>query len=128
METIKQSIDGTSDINETTTTRGTVTINRNGDLVHKIYVTAKDPKGISNGSALVQEVILEIGGQEIDKYTQEWNEIWSELTVPGAKIDGFKDIVGDLYKTTNLAQVPLNFWFCRKLEIRSITTNSITIS
>ena len=113
METIKQSIDGTSDINETTTTRGTVTINRNGDLVHKIYVTAKDSKGISNGSALVQEVILEIGGQEIDKHTQEWNEIWSELTVPGAKIDGFKDMVGDLHKTTNLAQVPLNFWFCR---------------
>ena len=113
METIKQTIDGTNDINGTSTTRGTVTINRNGDLVHKIYVTAKDSKGISNGSALVQEVILEIGGQEIDKHTQEWNEIWSELTVPGGKIKGFKDMVGDLHKTTNLAHVPLNFWFCR---------------
>ena len=113
METIKQTIDGTSDINGSSTTRGTVTIARNGDLVHKIYVTAKDSNGITNGSALVQEVILEIGGQEIDKHTQEWNEIWSELTVPGGKIQGFKDMVGDLSNTKGLVQVPLNFWFCR---------------
>ena len=43
----------------------------------------------------------------------EWNEIWSELTVPGRKIQGFKDLVGDLTNTTGLVQVPLNFWFCR---------------
>ena len=49
METIKQTIDGTSDTNGSATTR-TVTIARNGDLVHKIYVTAKDPNGITNGS------------------------------------------------------------------------------
>ena len=115
MESIEQTINGTSTLTASSTS-GTVTISRNGDLVGKIYVTSSTA-GITNGSALVSEVELEIGGQRIDKHYQEWNEIWNELSTPESKAVAMKAMTGSVGSSgttgVGMVQVPLNFWFCR---------------
>ena len=127
METIQQTISGSSTLSGSTST-GTVTISRNGDLVHKVYVTSSTP-GIQNGDNIVQEVELEIGGQKIDKQTKEWMQVWEELNTPGGDKDTLKhmkhaQILGHQHLTTELTattahnavgmvQIPLRFWFCR---------------
>ena len=124
METIEQTINGTAIASAGGT--GTVTISRNGDLVHKVYVTSSTA-GIENGDELVSEVELEIGGQRIDRHYKEWNQIWSELSVPDSKALAFKNMTSALSHdfgptivtplardgSIGMAQVPLNFWFCR---------------
>jgi hypothetical protein len=116
METIEQTINGTSTLSASATTSGTVTISRNGDLVHKIYVTSST-SSIQDGMALVDEVELEIGGQRIDKHTKEWNQIWAELSTPESKALGYKAMTGSVGSSgttgVGMVQVPLNFWFCR---------------
>ena len=77
MEAIVQTISGTSTLTASATS-GTVTISRNGDLVHKIYVTS-ETASIENGSEIVNQVDLEIGGQLIDRHTVEWMQIMNEL-------------------------------------------------
>ena len=115
MECIEQTINGTNTLS-TSATSGTVTISRNGDLIYKVYVTS-DSEAITNGDALVSEVELEIGGQEIDKHYMEWNQLWGELSTPESKAVGFKSMKGCLGASRGdgpgLVQVPLNFWFCR---------------
>ena len=85
METIEQTINGVPSFGG----NSTVTISRNGDLVHKVYVTNSDA-GVLQGSQLVSEVELEIGGQRIDKHTREWLQVWSELSTPESKASGYK--------------------------------------
>ena len=113
MEAIEQTING---VQQAGGNSGTVTISRNGDLVTKVYVTS-ETASIENGSALVKEVELEIGGQRIDKHYQEWNEIWNELSTPESKAVGLKAMQGCIGSSgstgVGMIQVPLNFWFCR---------------
>ena len=113
METIEQTINGSS----TASGSGSVTISRNGDLVHKVYVTCDNMTAGTDGTTLIDNIELEIGGQRIDKQTTEWNQIWADLSTPGPKSDGFKCMIGACGNSnTNavgLVQVPLNFWFCR---------------
>ena len=90
METIDQTINGTVGDG----TSSTVTISRNGDLVHKVYVTSHN--AATNGSKLVNQVEVEIGGQLIDRHTDEWNMIWNELTTPESKTVGLKSMIGDI--------------------------------
>ena len=115
MESIEQTISGNNTLTTSSTT-GTVTISRNGDLVHKVYVTSSSDK-ITNGMALVNEVELEIGGQRIDKHYQEWNEIWNELSTPSSKAEALLAMTGSIGSSgtsgVGMVQVPLNFWFCR---------------
>ena len=114
METIEQTIQGTSTLSTSTGT-GTVTVSRNGDLVHKVYVTVSNVE-VTKGSNIVSEVELEIGGQRIDRHYEEWNNIWNELSTPESKAIGLKSMQGDIGSATtgvNMTQVPLNFWFCR---------------
>ena len=117
METIVQTING----NVTAGGSGTVTISRNGDLVHKIYVTGgADTAATTQGSGIVSEVELEIGGQRIDRHYEEWNQIWNELSTPESKAIGLKSMIGDIGTSgvnattgVKMTQYPLNFWFCR---------------
>jgi hypothetical protein len=116
MESIVQTINGAV----TTSGSSTVTISRNGDLVHKIYVTNAKNTSTTNGSAIVSEVELEIGGQRIDRHYEEWNQIWNELSTPESKAIGLKSMVGDIGTAGAagstgplMTQYPLNFWFCR---------------
>jgi len=115
MEAIEQTINGTQKSSGSATS-GTVTVSRNGDLVHKVYVTSSTAS-IENGSAIVSEVELEIGGQRIDKHYQEWNEIWNELSTQDSKAQGLKAMTGCVGSSgttgVGMVQVPLNFWFCR---------------
>lgn len=91
----------------------TCLVPRNGDLLGdiflqltlpKLYVTNQtipgttDPLPIgyvnSPGHALIQEISIQIGEQEIDKQTGQWMEIWSALTVDASQRAGFEEMVG----------------------------------
>ena len=115
METIQQTISGSS---SGTSGSGTVTISRNGDLISKMYVNAANGTDTcTNGSNIVKEAELEIGGQMIDRHWTEWNNIWNELSTPESKAAGLKAMQGDIGEQgvsgVTTIQVPLNFWFCR---------------
>ena len=119
MESIEQSFNGTAKPGS----RVTCTISRNGDLVTNMWleVDMGTKTGFVNsvGHALIEYVELEIGGQRIDKHYGEWLEIWSELTLPEEKRQGFKEMIGrrDTGKTTGMQNqklyIPLQFFFCR---------------
>ena len=122
METIQQTIQGTSTLSNTSEGSGTVTISRNGDLVKDVYVVVNGGK-VNHGPQIVKEVDLEIGGQLIDKQTRDWMQAWWELSTPAGKQAALKNMLGDDHQTetvrsgtqTNMTsvQIPLQFWFCR---------------
>jgi hypothetical protein len=124
MECIQQTINGTSTIGSSSST-GTVTISRNGDLVHKMFISS-EIAGITDGESIIKDVEIEIGGQKIDKHTKAWIQIWSELSTPAGKREGRgrmvcskghnKTITSNLAgpaSSTSRVIVPLEFWFCR---------------
>ena len=126
MECIQQTINGTSTLS-TSSTSGSVTISRNGDLVGKVYVKCAQAGLAATqiaGDKLIKDVEVEIGGQRIDKHHQEWMQVWTELTTPASKAAGTKYMTGGFSNTLlsaganggtgqNVVQVPLQFWFCR---------------
>jgi len=78
--------------------------------------------------ALIQEVSIEIGEQEVDKQTGEWMELWSNYTVTEDKRQAWENMIGktqgnsagnapssvvNLYGPRTL-YVPLRFWFCKE--------------
>ena len=131
MEAIEQTINGTPALGSTST----VTVSRNGDLVHKMYLEFSggvEADGCANfGSALIDNVELEIGGQKIDKHYGHWMEVWSELTEPNPtgwtglqanalrtgtnfqNMSGMGGVFGANTAVTDTFSVPLQFWFCR---------------
>ena len=95
----------------------TCTIQRNGDLIYRIYLQATLPKVTlqsSDGSGaqfrwlnwvghnLVKNVELEIGGQRIDKHYGDWLQIWNELTQEAGKQAGYAKMVGNVPQLVNL--------------------------
>jgi hypothetical protein len=86
--------------------RLTCLVPRNGDLLGPMflkvtlpplyYVGSGKPVGYVNspGHALIQEISVQIGEQEIDKQTGQWMEIWSSLTVDASQRVGFEQMVG----------------------------------
>lgn len=126
METIKQNISGQSFIGiDNVNNKATVTISRNGDLVTGVFVLAKQRDANNTvglcGDSIVEDVEIEIGGQRVDKHFKEWNQIWSELTTPISKADGYKYMSGSFNNNLitggdtkqDMVRYPLNFWFCR---------------
>lgn len=117
----------------------TTVIPRKGDLLGPLWleiqlpaltdsITGK-PVSYTNATAhaLIQEISIEIGEQEIDKQTGEWMEMWSNYIVTSDKQQGWNNMIG---KTTGASQgnspsstvglfgplylyVPLRFWFCK---------------
>jgi hypothetical protein len=76
----------------------------------------------SLGHALIQCTWIEIGGRKIDKQYGEWLEIWTELTQPYEKRQGYFQMIGKVEPITFNPStftgemdlyVPLNFWFCK---------------
>ena len=116
-------------------------LDRIGDLVNQIFLKIKLPSLIpysytnnnekvdyywvnSVGHALIKTVDIEIGGNVIDRQYGVWMEIWSELTVPLNKRDGFNSMIGKSNNSVNynnndelLLYVPLLFWFCRNIGL-----------
>jgi len=139
MESISQTFNGTVGMGNTVS----ATISRNGDLVGKLYLEASFTASSGNlgtnpGSALIDNVEVEIGGQMIDRHYGHWMETYAELTQPNSS--GIQAafhastgvVVGDgattlFQRTTGMGGVagvgsntavpklyiPLQFWFCR---------------
>ena len=118
METISQTVNGSN--TNTDGSSSTVTISRNGDLVHKVYVNFTEADK-SDFVASMKEVELEIGGQRIDKHSADWLATWLELSTPAGRAYELSTMIGDGGTgkvlgdggRVSVAQVPLQFWFCR---------------
>jgi hypothetical protein len=141
MESIEQTLNGSVGYGN----KVTCTISRNGDLVTKLVLEAtisaseeQNVVGPNPGSAIINEVELEIGGQRIDKHYGHWMETWAELTQvnpsghsgfvrngAAATINagtqfqntaGYGGVVGNTNNTMVSLQVlyiPFQFFFCR---------------
>ena len=135
VESIEQTFNGSADFNK----RVTATISRNGDLIQQMYLEVSLPVCAALGStagsnvwtygvgnALVSQAEIEIGGQLIDRQYGDWMNIWTELTIPAGKRDGYDNMVGNALTTGDTDQqgglsflvaqrlyVPLQFWFNR---------------
>jgi len=125
--------------------RVTCQISRNGDLIHRTYLSVQLPAltgGLSwvrhVGLKLIQDVWIEIGGQQIDKHYSDWMYIWNELSLPVGKKSGYDAMVGNGFNSSDLStssttpgaglgpsgsassvwvHVPLEFWFCRNVGL-----------
>jgi hypothetical protein len=129
VESIEQTFNGSADFGK----RVTATISRNGDLIQQMYLEVDLPiVATSNvwtygvGNALVKQAEIEIGGQLIDRQYGDWMNIWTELTIPAGKRDGYDNMVGNsvadaaniqtgALTSTDVRRlyVPLQFWFNR---------------
>ena len=119
--------DGTPDFGK----RITCLVPRRGDLLSQIVLevtlpaltlTTGDAVSYVNsiGHALIQEITIEIGEQQIDRQNGEWMEICSTYTTPYDKQLGFYEMIGKMngYTEPNIfgpkkLYIPLRFWFCR---------------
>jgi hypothetical protein len=94
MESIEQTFNGVGNFGK----RVQCTISRNGDLITRVYVQVTLPaidKQVTDGASfawvpylgqyMIDNVYVEIGGQQIDKHYGEWLHIWNELTLPTGK-------------------------------------------
>ena len=135
MESVEQTLNGST----TASGRATATVSRNGDLVGRMYIelagTALAEDTDDNyGSGVIDNVVCEIGGQQIDKQYGHWMEVWSQLTESNPTgMKGVTDAQNDVQGTMTLFQrmscsggvdvadglapgllhVPLQFWFNR---------------
>jgi len=139
VESIEQTFNGSADFGK----RVTATISRNGDLIQQMYLEVVLPRLATSvndpdrtitwtygvGNALIKQAEIEIGGQLIDRQYGDWMNIWTELTIPEGKRDGYDSMVGN--KTSNVTThtqlgglaadsgnkkrlyVPFQFWFNR---------------
>jgi len=89
MESVDQTLNGSVDLGK----KVTATVSRNGDLVGRMYLeipvtlegtrTGSTPfAGVNPGHTVINEVEVQIGGQQIDKQWGHWMEVWAELTEP----------------------------------------------
>ncbi len=76
----------------------------------------------SLGHVLINSCWIEIGGMKIDKQYGEWMEIWSELTQPYEKRQGYFQMINKVepvsFNSSTFSDsvdlyIPLNFWFCK---------------
>jgi len=122
VESIEQTINGS--IGTTGGGKVSVTVARNGDLLHRVYIQLKRSTGNLTveraGFDAINYVEVEVGGQVIDKHYGQWMKIWCDLTHPYDKKEMLKtmlltnncDCSSENY-TTDLSVIPLQFWFCR---------------
>lgn len=116
----------------------TATISRNGDLIQQMYLEAVLPNVTGGstsctwtygvGNAMINKAEIEIGGQLIDRHYGDWMNIWTELTVPAGRRNGYDNMVGnaltaateqfsswdaDAASSKYRIYVPFQFWFNR---------------
>jgi hypothetical protein len=134
IEAIQQTFNGTVGYGQTVNCQ----ISRNGDLINRVYLQVALPKitGIEGlnaynnegaryvnyiGLRLIKSVLIEIGGQQIDKHYSDWLYIWNELSLPRGKRYGYDTMVGadkDITSFNNTTlYIPLEFWFCRNVGL-----------
>ena len=113
MEAIEQTFNGSANFGK----KVQCTISRNGDLIHRVYLQATLPKvtlQTADGSGaqfrwlnwvghnLINNVYVEIGGQQIDKHYGDWLHIWNELSQEAGKQAGYAEMVGNVPELVNL--------------------------
>lgn len=88
VESLEQTIKGSKILGN----KVSVTVDRTGDLLSRMYIewdvpgffgtgTANGKKiGPNIGNTLLKNVLLTIGGEEIDRHYNHWLTVWSELT------------------------------------------------
>ena len=130
IEAIQQTFNGTPGYGQTVNCQ----ISRNGDLINRVYLQVTLPKitGITDiagglryvnyiGLRLINSVVIEIGGQQIDKHYSDWLYIWNELSLPYGKRYGYDTMVGADKDITSFNDttlyIPLEFWFCRNVGL-----------
>jgi len=130
IEAIQQTFNGTVGYGQTVNCQ----ISRNGDLINRVYLQVTLPKitGITApdsgtryvnyvGLRLIKSVVIEIGGQQIDKHYSDWLYIWNELSLPLGKRYGYDTMVGADKDVTSFNDttlyIPLEFWFCRNVGL-----------
>ena len=112
MESIENPFNGAPNFGK----KVTCTIQRNGDLIYRMYLQATLPQvtlQTSDGSGaqfrwlnwpghnLIENIEIEIGGQRIDKQYGNWLHIWNELTQEPGKQAGYAKMVGNVPKLVN---------------------------
>ena len=144
IEVIEQSLNHSSDYNETFSTD----ITSGPDLLSSLYleitlpsVSVKVQQGgipciaryIDNlGEFLIEYIEISIAGQTIDRQHGRFMHFWNALTLSEAKRRIYNQMIGNvdiLCKPPNMSQttlnytfpeyklvIPLTFWFCRHLE------------
>ena len=113
MESIEQHFNGTVDFGR----KLNCVISKNGDLIHKRYLSVQLPKidcetNSENkfrwlnwlGHNIVKKVHIEIGGQIIDEHYGEWLHIWNELSQKNGKQSGYANMVGNVPRLTQVVQ------------------------
>ena len=131
IEAIQQTFNGNAGYGNTVTCQ----ISRNGDLINRMYLQVDVPKrkstAASTGSTyqnylglrLIKSVVIEIGGQQIDKHYSDWLYIWNELSLPMGKRYAYDTMVGadkDILNGSTLSTtlyIPFEFWFCRNVGL-----------
>jgi hypothetical protein len=141
MESVDQTLNGSAALGN----KVTATVSRNGDLVGRMYleipVTLEGTigstpfTGVNPGHTVINEVEVQIGGQQIDKQWGHWMEVWAELTEPndagsmgltsgggtrfqnmalaGGVVQKTAAVGDDTQDVTATCRVPLQFWFNR---------------
>jgi hypothetical protein len=112
MESIENPVNGAPNFGK----KVTCTIQRNGDLIHRMYLQATLPQvslQSTDGSGaqfrwlnwighnIIDYVEIEIGGQRIDKQYGDWLHIWNELTQSAGHQLGYANMVGNVPQLTN---------------------------
>ena len=125
IEAIQQTFNGNPGYGNTVNCQ----ISRNGDLINRMYlqvevpaITGTDERYVNYlGLRLLKSVVIEIGGQQIDKHYSDWMYIWNELSLPVGKRHAYDKMVGGNAAETSVASttlyVPLEFWFCRNVGL-----------
>jgi len=136
IEAIQQTFNGNAGYGNTVTCQ----ISRNGDLINRMYLQVDVPKRKSGattegstyqnylGLRLIKSVVIEIGGQQIDKHYSDWLYIWNELSLPIGKRYAYDTMVGadkDILNggtvnndvTATTLYIPFEFWFCRNVGL-----------
>lgn len=118
-----------------------------GDLVKNMALSIKLPDvsslvtstgsavGYTNsvGNAIIKEIVLRIGSNDVVTIPGEWLDIWSSLSVIGGKQDHYKYQVKDFNSQSpdnfkgGYVTVPLFFWFCDYMNINSRGNMAMTL-
>jgi hypothetical protein len=127
MESMPMYFDGTPGFGQ----RITCLVPRRGDLLGQVFLQVTLPAIVeqntgaalsyvnSIGHALIEEISVEIGEQEIDRQTGEWMEIWTQFSTPPGQRDVLNRMIGRINGSGNPGNtgpitltIPLHFWFC----------------
>ena len=119
VEAIEQTINGSV---RSGNPKVSVTIVRNGDLLHKTYIALKNISGAKGnvGFDAIDYIEVEVGGQVIDKHYGQWMKIWCDLTHGIDKKTMLNQMLWNGHdcncggaQTNVNSIIPLQFWFCR---------------